>query len=1048
MSNEELYRGEPTGEEAAPEESVQEDHAGVGAVTEMDDDMGNGWGDRWRRAWMVGSRVLVRVSTRDQAKRSKGSLKNQRDQIRALTSFGVPLDRIKTVELLGESAAADADRPKFRMEVLGAVQADRCRIICVSRDDRISRNGPDSEELYDALAENDGFVVIGGVIYDPGNEGHRMMLRIGSAVAEFENAQRAERTAKDRLAKAETGEVLTAFTSGVVWADKDDPEFRRRMVGASLGEYLSAESIAAGRARCYHNGRVLRPFPYPDKDVWKAVNLAIEWMLELRDVMAVVKRVMDDPRWPRPGEYPVSTSYIFRPDRPHVWRSVRGDYGSLTRGYNRFSRWVRQPELYGIYEYTGTVRRGRIKKDRRGKRRVLLRDAFRGCRPASEWEAVRKIVQAGPEARRGHRYDGPKPHWTPLMRCGRVMPDGKRCGYRMRPAYVADGRVVTATCGSFGRHDLFSVPQQLVDAVVVEEVMAAYDPAPIAEMVGHIQVDRAAGHSRAAGLAEEIANLERIIKRTLKLQLEADDEEDVTEWIAERTRARAELKAKREELLALGVEKGEIEALEVREVEQLLALASDLRALLPRAAAIPGKLREILGEFIDCVHIRQLGKYVFQLEVAFPGGGAVSRVAVSRTVFMPQPVRAFAHLRLADAIEKWIKDATTEAYEAALSIAREIGEELERYLAGVRRHRPFSAERILSAALIYAFSDRTVDRTAGGESVGSLAERIGEPVAVVFRAALLGNLGSASTDRGEMLLRPDQRQLHEAFPALARREVASRAGWPLEDTELAHVAAREAGLSTAVVLSVCRARGSLAQDDAGYRYVRRSAAPPCRPLTIAAAVAEAGAKYATLDPAHWVFLGDVAPALSWVSPKAVLRNAPKIKPGWGPKGPLSWLVWLGPEVLEQLRAIATKQGREAPSEIVFPRSSPRAAVETLPSERKSRYRSLASAIQEAGLADARQEDFHTIDGLASLLLDRFGVGSSAWVRKYLIPAGLQAVKASSPGGRPYPMGQYYYAPESFLNSDEVQGLLQKGRRNRPGRHKARALGGRRSPNTS
>ncbi|MCA1789648.1 MAG: recombinase family protein, partial [Thioalkalivibrio sp.] len=666
------------------------------------------------------------------AKRSKGSLKNQRDQIRALTGFGVPRDRIRTVDLLGESAATDADRPRFRLEVLEAVRAGRCRIICVSRDDRLSRNGPDSEELYDALAENDGFVVIGGVLYDPGQEGHRMMLRIGSAVAEFENAQRTDRTARDRLAKAETGEVLIPFTSGVVWADKDDPEFRRRMGKARLGDYLSAESINAGRAKCYHNGRVLRPFPYPDRDVWTAVNLAIEWMLELRDVMAVVKRVMDDPRWPRPGEYPVSTSYIFRPDKPYVWRSVRGDYGSLTRGYNRFSRWVRQPELYGIYEYTGTVRRGRIKKDRRDKRRVLLRDAFRGCRPASEWEAVRKTVQAGPEARRSHRYRGPKPHWTPLMRCGRVMPDGKRCGHRMRPAYVADGRVVTATCGSFGRHDLFSIPQQLVDTVVLEEVMAAYDPARIAEMVGHIQVDRTAGHSRAAGLAEEIANLERTIKRTLKLQLEADDEEDVTEWVAERKRARDEVKAKREELVALGVEKGEIEALEVQEVEQLLALASDLRALLPRAAAIPGKLREILGEFIDCVYIRQLGKYVFQLEVAFPGGGAVSRVAVSRTVFMPQPVRTFAHLRLADAIAAWIKDATAEAYETALSIAREIGEELELYLAGVRRHRPFSAERVLSAALIYAFSDTTAGGTAGGESVLDLAERTGEPFEVVL----------------------------------------------------------------------------------------------------------------------------------------------------------------------------------------------------------------------------------------------------------------------------------------------------------------------------
>lgn len=190
-------RSPVTRDDQPPEQDVAvSPEANVQPEFRDDDDLGHGFGERWRAAWQVGARCIVRVSTPDQAKRSKGSLKTQRDEAAALARFGVPADRIRMVELLGESASGDTDRPRFRAEVLEPARADRYRILCVTRDDRLSRNGPDSEDLYDALADNDGFVVIGGIIYDPANQAHRMMLRIGSAVAEYENAQRAERNSK------------------------------------------------------------------------------------------------------------------------------------------------------------------------------------------------------------------------------------------------------------------------------------------------------------------------------------------------------------------------------------------------------------------------------------------------------------------------------------------------------------------------------------------------------------------------------------------------------------------------------------------------------------------------------------------------------------------------------------------------------------------------------------------------------------------------------------------------------------------------------------
>lgn len=243
-----------------------------------DDDLGHGFGARWRRAVAHGVATVVRVSTRSQALTSRGSLETQRDQAETLKSFGIDPAQIIRIELLGESASPDADRPRFRREVLGEAEAGRIRVVSITKDDRLSRNGEDAEALFDALAEHNGFVVVGEVIYDPSNDSHRMMLRIGSAVAEHEDSQRTQRLAKDRFNKAKLCEVVIGFTAAFTWLDPTDPQHCRAAVAAGLGDWLEPARLNQYKARGQHNGRTVYPFPYPDREVVTAISLLLDWM--------------------------------------------------------------------------------------------------------------------------------------------------------------------------------------------------------------------------------------------------------------------------------------------------------------------------------------------------------------------------------------------------------------------------------------------------------------------------------------------------------------------------------------------------------------------------------------------------------------------------------------------------------------------------------------------------------------------------------------------------------------------------------------------------
>lgn len=933
-----------------------------------------------------GVALLIRVSSTIQLK-NIGSIEFQAAQIKHLTPYGATTDHLRVFDATDESAKVGADRPVFR-ELLATVRAGEVGVVVVTDVDRVARNDPDAEELYDALEEKGAILVVNGEIYDPANSAHRLILRIRTAVAQFENDQRVFRSLTARMTKARALKAHVSVGAGLIWASPDDPDFARRLRKQGLEHWIEPEALECHRTDVVKDGKRFFVFPSPDHEVRRACRLAMRWLFETGSLTGVLERIDSHPWWPRPGMFPFPLARKFRPDRPLFdWTPVtgRGD-GKEELGRARLAGWFRSPSLYGIYRFNAE----RLKKISRAAAAlgtsIREEDAFPAFAPSGAYDRALEILSNpdGGSIRARGSWDGPRNHSIPMMRCAHPMPNGQTCGRKMTAMYSTarkgKHRYLAVACGERGHR--YSLPPE-VDADVVDLVLTAFTRETLKGELERIQRRDGADEMILQRLQGEVEDLKARVdwddERAFKARQEGDVE-DVAYYDRQRKTHMAAHRRKKRELkrhIALATDTRRITD---HELQEILDLASDLPELLSLAEGTEGKVREIMRELVRCVHARRLATGIYHLDVEFRSGARLSGITVSRSIRSTQPVRALAHARLRSHLDPE-RRATLEGENTAVGAAEQLAAELNEAMGALKT--PWTADRVLAAAYLYVLKDenRSAPPDAYWRSPADWAKRLHLKPGKVRAAALRGRLGPGLCPDGRLVVAPTERALQKTFPDYARRAVAGAEGWPVADTVSLTTLQKETGWDRYRVRRVAEQGSGVGQDEFGRYYTRRSAFQIPEEGDLEHLLADSIPDGADRETGRWITWTQAREQLPGVNITTYESHTAVVRPGFGENGLATCYVWLDAHV-----------------------------------ERQVRKPTIEEAIAEAGLPPEAVADFLLRSEALDQLRERFGGPSpSTWVAA--VKAGrIFEVKAQGRMNRR--LRAWAYVPQEVLSSDE------------------------------
>lgn len=302
------------------------------------------------RAIDRGVTAFFRNSSLHQARYCRGGQRAQEENLDHLLPFGVDLAHVSVIRAYGESGEAGRPRPQFG-ELEARIRRKLVGLLILARHDRLGRNESDAARILDAMREHGVLLMVAGRVYDPSDEGDDFILGIHAKVAQLENRARARWMSAARFANARRLEARRGLPQGFVWACLEDDDYRSRALAAGLEPWLAAAAHA--RVRSPAGDRVLRILPFPDADVVRSGELRVAWMLETGDADEVLRRISEDPEWPRPGRVPVvGRPAVGRDRQVYLYRytpDLEVGWEEATRAGLR--RWLATRAVYGCYEY-------------------------------------------------------------------------------------------------------------------------------------------------------------------------------------------------------------------------------------------------------------------------------------------------------------------------------------------------------------------------------------------------------------------------------------------------------------------------------------------------------------------------------------------------------------------------------------------------------------------------------------------------------------------------------------------------------------------------
>lgn len=781
----------------------------------------------------MGVALLIRVSTPAQLK-NLGSIEWQREQLQFLEAHDLTLENVKTYEG-SESAAGHKFRPTFD-RLLRDIRAGTVGLVVVADVDRNARNEADSEELYTALEDVGGIVVERGQFYDTRDSAHRMMLRIRSAISKFDNDNRMFRfmTAKATMAKSLS--LAIPLPTGLIWADPKSKEYRAALAAADLTDKVNQHVLRRNRTAVRRGEVTLRILPYPDAQVYQACSLALAWIIETRDLTEVLSRIASDPRWPRPGEFPVlrkSTVNLSGEEQeiPSVrWeRVVAREDGREELGRARIANWMKRPALFGIYAHEAKSIAELLPNEHSAK--VWEAGAFVGFRDPSEYQQVCSIGKTKRRYDRRGEKVGVRCHAIPTVRCSHPISGGEHCNRTLTVIYPSTGTSYekyghfykTGVCHLRGH--AFKVPMA-ADKVVIETVISLFSEEEISRHLREIESDTGASARAVKRAAQRVTDLQDKIDFAEDQAYNArksgrTDRE--AHWLKRHDHLLDQKKNEERELIRLKATSAESDRLSQAEHAAVLALAQDLPELIRRSQMHDDLLAQLIGSIVSCVYARRVGWATYQLVIELFSGERFQRVFWSRRTLAAQPLVLFALSRLggwADPSRRSLVQAEEEAQRAAAKVA----EELNRILGEKARPR-WTADRVFSAVLSNSADPSDLDKP---QRLSTFCNDHQIDVQVALKELLAGNLGDAELREGEFWLEPSESQIHYVFPEVAHKAIAAAFEVPVADVALVTKLAQEFRKRSDTLWHLLESNGlPLLNDAYGRAYSTRRA---CRSL--------------------------------------------------------------------------------------------------------------------------------------------------------------------------------------------------------------------------
>jgi hypothetical protein len=676
-----------------------------------------------------------------------------------------------------------------------------------------------------------------------------------------------------------------------------------------------------------------------------------------------------------------------------MWKQlIDPENGRAEYGRGVIYEWLQSPSVYGTYKASFPKLKKLSQSAASLGSEIVVESAFPAFASVDDQHRINLLLSGPDRPKIRGRWPGPRNHALHLVCCNHPMPYGEICGRRLGAMYNADRdgiyRYTSVVCGVRGHR--YSLPPQ-IDDEVLDLVLSVFTSDRLCMELDRIRRDGGAGAVQVERLAEEVSSL---VARTEWENRNAFDarrkgKSKAAEFHeAQKERALEELAKKERELERARARSEAVGDISDHEYEQIVALASDLHELIGRARPLVGKVREILRELIGCVHARRLGMYAYHLEVELHSGQRLRRTVIVRHLRAPQPVRALAHGRLAP----WLDPAsrsTVKGEKEAMEAAEALAAELNSLLEG-GSDSAWTADRLFTAALLYSKHENE-DRSGPYEDPAELAAKLRLSAGPLLRAALKGTLGPARAHEGTLALCPTAEELHGAFPALARREVAEQAGWPTQDMVTLKQLARETGWNSYRVERVAEQGAGVLCDAAGRCYTRRSEFQIPTEEDLARVLDEAVPEVGDRVNGRWMTWTQAKDRLPGVNIRTFEAHTAVVRPGFGENGLSTSYVWIDPQV-----------------------------------EARVRNPTLPEAVVELGLPGVLVQDFHLRTEVLAKLRERFGMPSyHAW--RAAVDAGL-IIEVRAQGANSRRLQAYALVPRTVMDAtsaNEIERFLSE-----------------------